>query len=91
MFSMISSLNLLGSARSPNDASFPSRARASASSRLTDFALEAVIRLDLFFHLGLDFLKVLGRDAMRQFDIVVKAGSRPADRRRIALPARVAK
>ena len=36
-------------------------------------ALEWMVRFDLLLHLGLDLLEVFGRDAMRQFDIVIKA------------------
>ena len=35
-------------------------------------ALERMVRLDLLLHLGLDFLEIFGRDAMRQFDVVIK-------------------
>ena len=36
-------------------------------------ALEGVVRFDLLFHLGLDLLEILGRDAVRQFDVVIEA------------------
>jgi len=36
--------------------------------------LERMIGLDLPFHLRLDFLEILGRDAVAQFDVVVKTG-----------------
>ena len=32
-----------------------------------------MVCFDFLFHLGLDFLEVLGRNAVRQLDIVVKA------------------
>ena len=32
-----------------------------------------MVRFDLLLHLGLDLLEVFGRDAMRQFDIVIEA------------------
>ena len=34
--------------------------------------LEGMVRLDLLFHLRLDFLEILGRDAVRQIDVVIK-------------------
>ena len=36
-------------------------------------ALETMVRLDLLLHLRLDARKVLGRDAVRQVDVVIKA------------------
>ena len=36
-------------------------------------ALEGVIRLRFLFHLGFDLREVLGRDAVRQFEIVIEA------------------
>ena len=53
-------------------------------------ALEEVVRLDLLLHLLLDVREVLRRDAVRQVDDRNKSRSRPADRRRIAPPARCA-
>jgi hypothetical protein len=38
-----------------------------------DGLFEGVVGLDFLFHLGLDFFKILRRDAMGQFDIVIKA------------------
>src|SRR4029450_1235706 len=35
--------------------------------------LEAMVFFDFLFHLGLDFFEILGRDAMRQLDIIVEA------------------
>ena len=38
-----------------------------------DDPLERMVRFDLLFHLRLDLLEILGRDAVGQFDVVVKA------------------
>src|SRR4030095_8534960 len=38
-----------------------------------DLLLKRIVGLDLLLHLGLDFLEVLRRDAMRTFQIVIKA------------------
>ncbi len=38
-----------------------------------DEFLEGVVGFDLLFHLGLDGREILGRDAVRKFDVVVKA------------------
>ena len=59
--------------RAPSAASRPRAAQRKASSREHFHALEGVVRLDLLLHLGLDFLEILGRDAVRQFDVVVEA------------------
>ena len=32
-----------------------------------------MVGFDLLFHLGLDLREILGRDAMRQFDVVIEA------------------
>ena len=40
---------------------------------MTTTSFEDVVRLDLLFHLLLDLREILGRDAVRQIDVVVKA------------------
>ena len=35
-------------------------------------ALERMVRLDLLLHLRLDLLEILGRDAVRQLDVVIE-------------------
>ena len=73
MFWMISSLNLLGSGRRTKGAKFAAVGhRQGFGARELD-PLEAMVRFDLLFHLGLDFLEILGRDAVRQLDIVIEA------------------
>ncbi len=67
-----------------------------------DDSLEDVVGLNLLFHLRLDFLEVLGRDAVRKLHVVVKPildrrpigelglGPQPQDGRGHAVGARVA-
>ncbi len=68
---MTSSLNLLGSGCALGAPS----------------PLEAVIGLDLLFHLGLDLFEILRRDAVWQFDVVIKAvfNRRPGGELRLRL------
>ena len=69
---MMSSLNLLGSDRSPSAASrpcFPSCERFVA--RNFD-PLERMVRFDLLFHLGLDLFEIVRRNAVRKIDVVIK-------------------
>ena len=57
---MMSSLYLLGSARSPSAASRPFLPSASASSRRNFDPFERMIRFDFVFHLGLDLFEIIG-------------------------------
>ena len=59
--------------RSPRAPSRHACAIASASSRETIDPLEDVVRFDLLFHLRLDLREILGRDAVRQIDVVIEA------------------
>jgi hypothetical protein len=49
-----------------------------------------MIRFDLLFHLRLDLLEIIGRNAVRKIDIVIKR-YRLAARPRTGLPARSSK
>ncbi len=44
-----------------------------ACSRVTTIFSKRVVRLDLLFHLRLDLLEILRRDAVRQIDVVIKS------------------
>ena len=70
---MMSSLNLLGSDRSPRAASRPLFPSSSASSRRNFDPFERMIRLNFVLHLGLDLFEILGRNPVRKIDIVIKA------------------
>ncbi len=70
---MISSLNLLASGRGPSAASSPACGEGERFGARDFHPLETVVRLGLLFHLGLDFREILGRDAVRQVDVVIEA------------------
>ena len=74
MFWMMSSLNLLGlqAARQARRVRHVLRHGQRLVAR-NDDALEGVVRFDLLLHLRLDLREILGRDAVRQFDVVIKA------------------
>ena len=60
MFSMISSLNLLGSGLAPRAAKFAALGHRQGVGAGKVDPLEAMVRFDFLFHLGLDFLEVIG-------------------------------
>ena len=70
---MMSSLNLLGSGRSLNAAEAPFLAKLERLLARDFHPLERMVRFDLLLHLRLDLLEIVGRDAVRQIDVVIKA------------------
>ena len=73
MFWTISSLNLLGVGARTERGEFAGLREGERFGARDFDALEGVVRFRLLLHLGFDLREVVGRDAVRQFDVVVEA------------------